>query len=146
MIYYFFHFMSHQNSEMLLCLLIFYLGWIHWPHLLISWQGFLYFLPNVCHFSKWSSLKTLHNFEKSSKMAKNWHKINEEKLFQKFTDESSVKYLQIGKWGRWIGEFNLSFQDCLAFIAMLMLVYATLLLNLATDLPPFRPQMKISMN
>ena len=77
-------------------------------------------------------------------MAKNWHKINEEKLFQKFTDESAVKYTY--RSVSEVGEFDLSFQDCLAFIAMLMLVYATLLLNLATDLPPFRPQMKISMN
>ena len=40
-------------------------------HPLISGQGFLYFLQDFCHFSNWSALKTLQNFEKSSKI---WQK------------------------------------------------------------------------
>ena len=44
-------------------------------------KAFLHFVPNFCHFSKWSALKTLRimlNYEKSSKMPKNLTK-NEEK-------------------------------------------------------------------
>ena len=59
-----------------------YLGWIHLPHLRIR----KIFTDNSSVF-----------FIFCKNLAK-----NEKTMSWKFTDESSVKYLPISKWGRWI--------------------------------------------
>ena len=54
------------------------------------WMRFFFIFSQIfCHFSKWCALKTLRNFEKSSKMAKLWQKIKKS-LVHKLSDESFI--------------------------------------------------------
>ena len=88
------------------------LGWIHLPHFgsvrvlqtthpLTSGQGFLYFFTNLLPFLKVESCtEDTTKFWKIIKNVKNLAKREEKPCPKIYL--SSVKYLRIHKWGRWI--------------------------------------------